>query len=96
MNTKARFLEYTDKICRDSQGIILDGDELLENQIMRFSNGLLHAEDEPAIACSDGHLEWWQNGRLHREDGPAVQTIREDENGEVYGEWWQNGERVES
>ncbi|TAH52354.1 MAG: hypothetical protein EWM51_08770 [Treponema sp.] len=92
--TKARFLTYTDKICRDESGRIQDGDILLPKMIMRFKNGLLHGENEPAISCTDGHLEYWKNGKLHRDGKPAVLSIREDENGNTYEEYWINGERI--
>lgn len=93
METKARFLQYSNKVCRDESGKIQDGDVLFQKMIMRFKNGLLHGENEPAVSCIDGHLEYWKNGKLHREKGPAVLTIQEDENGNVYEEYWQNGER---
>lgn len=94
METRARFLEYTDKICRDESGKILDWDILLPESIMRFTNGLLHGENEPAVSCIDGHLEYWKNGKLHRVGGPAIVSIREDENGNTYEEFWENGERI--
>lgn len=94
METRARFLEYTDKICRDESGNLLDGDILLPECIMRFKNGLLHGEKEPAVSCMDGHLEYWKNGKLHQVSGPAIVSIREDENGNTYQEFWENGERI--
>lgn len=94
METKARFLQYTDKICRDESGRIQDGDILLPKMIMRFKNGLLHGEGEPAVSCTDGHLEFWKNGHLHKDDGPAVVNIMEQEDGIDYEEYWINGERI--
>lgn len=94
METKARFLNYTDKICRDESGRIQDGDILLPKQIMRFKNGLLHGENEPAVSCIDGHHEHWKNGKLHRKGQPAVLSITEDENGNVYEEFWEEGVRI--
>ncbi|HQF74222.1 MAG TPA: hypothetical protein PK786_10060 [Treponemataceae bacterium] len=94
METKARFLQYTDKICRDESGRIQDGDILLPKMIMRFKNGLLHGEGEPAVSCTDGHLEFWKNGRLHKENGPAVVNIMEQKDGIDYEEYWINGERI--
>jgi len=94
METKARFLQYKDKICRDEAGRIQDGDILLPKMIMRFKNGLLHGEEEPAVSCTDGHLEYWKNGRLHCESGPAVLTIMEQEDGGDYEEFWENGDRI--
>jgi len=94
METKARFLQYTDKICRDESGRIQDGDILLPKMIMRFKNGLLHGEGEPAVSCTDGHLEFWKNGRLHKENGPAIVNIMEQEDGIDYEEYWINGERI--
>ena len=94
METKARFLQYTDKICRDQAGNIQDGDILLPEMIMRFKNGLLHGGTDAAISCTDGHREHWKNGKLHREGRPAVLTICEDENGNVYEEYWENGVRL--
>ncbi len=94
MNTKARFLQYTDKVCRTNSGKIMDGDELYPKMIMRFKNGLLHGEGEPAVSCLDGHQEYWKNGKLHNEKGPAILTITEDEDGNVYEEYWLEGERV--
>lgn len=94
METKARFLQYTDKICRDEEGKIQDGDILLPKMIMRFKNGLLHGDGEPAVSCMDGHLEYWKNGKLHSDVGPAILTIMEDENGHTYEEYWKNGEHI--
>ena len=94
MATKARFLHYTDKICRNNDGNIQDGDILLPGMIMRFKNGLLHAEGEPAISCTDGHLEYWKHGKLHAVGQAAVTTIREDANGNVYEEFWENGVHI--
>lgn len=94
MKTKARFLQYTDKICRDENGNLLDGDILLEDKIMRFNSGLLHGDGEPAIACNDGHMEYWSNGKINRKGKPAILTIREDENGIVYEEYWENGQQL--
>ncbi len=91
METKARFLQYTDKICRDEKGVIQDEDILLPTMIMRFKNGLLHGGVDAAISCMDGHREHWKNGKLHREGRPAVLSITEDENGNVYEEYWENG-----
>ncbi len=94
METKARFLQYTDKICRDADGNIQDGDVLFAKMIMRFKNGLLDGGDEPGVSCTDGHLEYWKNGKLHAIGRPAVLTIREDEDGNVYEEYWENGKRI--
>jgi hypothetical protein len=94
METKARFLQYTDKICRDESGRIQNGDILLPKMIMRFKNGLLHGENEPAVSCMDGHQEHWKNGKLHREGRAAILTIMEDEKGNTYEEFWENGERI--
>lgn len=94
METKSRFLQYTDKICRDESGRIQDGDVLFPKMIMRFKNGLLHGENEPAVSCTDGHLEFWKDGRLHKDNGPAVVNIREQPEGQDYEEYWKNGERI--
>jgi len=94
MATQSRLLQYTDKICRDDSGIIQNGDKLFPKMILRFNNGLLHGEGEPAAEYLDGHHEWWKNGKLHRDDGPAVYTIVEDEDGNTYEEWWKEGEHL--
>lgn len=96
METKARYLKYTDKICREENGQIINEDKLFEKMIMRFKNGLLHADEQAAVECIDGHREYWKNGKLHNEKGPAVFTIREDENGNVYEEYWLEGEQIHS
>ena len=60
MATQSRLLQYTDKICRDDSGIIQNGDKLFPKMILRFNNGLLHGEGEPAAEYLDGHHEWWK------------------------------------
>ena len=95
MDTKAKFLEYTDKVILDEDTRDpIDGDVLKDGVIYRFKNGKLHGEGEPAIATEDGHLEYWKEGKLHADEGPAVCSITEDINGNKYEEFWKDGERI--
>ena len=90
MNTTARFVEKSLLQHFNTDGRAKEGDSLDENgTILRFKNGYLHGENEPAVECDDGHIEFWKNGLLHREDGPAVISN--------YGnvqEIWKDGEFV--
>lgn len=91
--TKSKFISYTDKICRDTDGKLINGDRLYTKMILRFDNGKLHGENgEPAVETIDGHMEFWRHGRLHRKGGPAVTTICSENTGE-YQEFWENGVR---
>ncbi len=97
METKSRFYEYTGKEFRDADGELKQGDVLRNGTILRFFDGKLDGDGEPAVECQDGHMEWWKEGKLHRDasDGPAVTTICEQEDGTAYGEKWENGIRLE-
>lgn len=93
--TKARYLEYTDKVILDEETKKpVDGDVLKGGVIFRFTNGKLHGQESPAISTEDGHLEFWRNGKLHREGKPAVKSITLDEFGNTYEEYWENGVRL--
>lgn len=95
METRARYLEFTDKVILDEQTKRpIDGDVLRDGVIFRFRNGKLHGEGEPAIATTDGHLEYWNDGKLHNDNDAAVCSITEDINGNTYEEYWKNGERI--
>jgi hypothetical protein len=70
-----------------------EGDYLAENNsILRFKNGYLHGENEPAVVCDDGHIEFWNNGKLHRGKGdPAIIS----QSGDIT-EFWTNGKRQQT
>lgn len=56
----------------------LDGEYNLDNTILQFKNGLLHASDKPAIkiiTSTQDLSEWWLEGKHHRDSGPAVENI---------------------
>ena len=91
LESKARYLLYLNQQFRNDDGSLKEGDSLNDNgDIIRYHNGFIHAEDEPAIECSDGHIEFWNNGLLHQEDSlPAV--ISEGGN---HLEYWNRGVRV--
>jgi|GEM_PF-4502930 len=46
---------------------------------MRFLNGKLHGDKEPAVKFSNGSLGWYENGKLSRIGKPAFQSIDGDE-----------------
>lgn len=62
--TKARFLQYTDKVLRDNEGQLLEGDMYKNGIILRFHNGKLDGQGEPAVETEDCHMEYWDKGML--------------------------------
>ena len=95
-DTQARFLDYTDKVIRDSDTKeLLQGDVFRDGTVFRFKDGKLHGEGEPAIECEEGHVEFWRNGKLHKEKGSAV-CCQIEENGKaiIHEEIWLNGVKV--
>lgn len=94
IETNSKFYSYTDKVIKDEEGNVIDGDRLLDGMILRFTNGMLHSQGGPAVETKEGHMEFWKHGKLHREDGrPAVTTICPENTGE-YREFWENGVRI--
>ena len=64
VQTKARFLQYTGKVLRDKDGQLLDDDIYKGGVILRFRNGRLDGEGEPAVETEDCHIEYWDKGEL--------------------------------
>ena len=91
MDTAARFLHLQNQRFFDENDQPREGDYLDEDDtIIRYHDGYIHSDDEPAIETADCHMEFWQHGRLHRADfRPAVIS----DYGETE-EYWLSGERV--
>ena len=64
VQTKARFLQYVGKVLRDKDGYLLDDDIYKGGIILRFRNGRLDGEGEPAVETEDCHIEYWDKGQL--------------------------------
>jgi len=64
VQTKARFLQYTGKVLRDKDGQLLDDDIYKGGVILRFRNGRLDGEGEPAVETEDCHIEYRDKGEL--------------------------------
>jgi hypothetical protein len=86
-------------VCRDKNGVPLEGTVITEDGIIRrFHNGLLDGDSctpegkritQPAVE-GPGHLEYWREGRLHRDQGlPAVSS-----RGFHHREWWVAGDCI--
>lgn len=84
METNARYVEYQGKEFRNEDGSLMEGDKFKNNVIMRFHNGLLDGQGEPAIECIDGHMEDWTAGYITK-----IDDIRGK-----YSEVWKDGVRI--
>lgn len=86
LESKIRFASYMNVQCVSEFGYPLQGDIFLNGTIYRFKDGLLDGGYREAIACEDGHLEYWTKGKPHKSSGYALITD--------YGKWveeWKNG-----
>lgn len=95
METKAKYLDFTDKVIRDDETKeLLQGDVYIEGAILRFRNGMLHSDGEPAVETDEGHIEYWKNGKLHRDGGPAVCTPDISGKIDLCEEYWIKGTKI--
>ena len=86
MEKEDEFLKYSGKEFRNDGGELMEGDIFKNGIIMRFHNGLLDGQGEPAIETNHGHIEYWEKGQRTR-------VVTDYFNTE---EIWENGKMISS
>ncbi len=94
VKTISKTAKYRDEIFTvDSEERLYTGDYLLENEIIRITDGRLDGGELPAYESSESyHLEYLRKGILHRDKLPAI--IGYDDEGFLVREWWENGKQI--
>jgi hypothetical protein len=60
-------------------------------EMLNFNAGLLNCivDFQPAVVCSDGHLEYWKHGVPHADGGPAIVSLKDQ-----LLEYWYGGHHI--